>query len=341
MRCPRCDTPNRADAAFCAGCGGRLGEPVVEPGAPTVVELTRQAVPDATFPRPAAQTGVLSACPSCGAAMAGGVDRCFACGYGTTVTVSRDPRAGRGIVIFTACAAVVAVVAGLVGLYLWRSGGADETATSREGDGASAGSAETVASTPTSTDAPATAIELPAATVATTPPTSVASPGSATVAPGTAPFLTLPSATLPIVPVATLPPAPPPTAAPTPTPPPPPVVVPTTAPGDLAIAGMPMSRPPCDGGFVVALGSFGPDQPGKIREVITEHPGSTYLRTTDTCTSLRWYFPDSDIPIYMVVYGPYATAWEACGVRDDVRARVPDTYVRALDNVTALGTDPC
>ena len=117
-------------------------------------------------------------------------------------------------------------------------------------------------------------------------------------------------------------------------------VPPTTAPGagdgaipgDLAIPGRPMSRPPCEGGYITIVASAVGDQAtaGGIAAVLDAHPGSEYLRTDQTCSSLR---PDVDgEPIYVVYLGPYAFDTDACAAR----AEGPEgAYAKQLSNEVA------
>lgn len=118
---------------------------------------------------------------------------------------------------------------------------------------------------------------------------------------------------------------------------PPTTVVPTTAPGaadgavagDLAVPGRPMQRPPCDGAFITILASpIGAQATGEsVAAVLDQYPGSNYLRTDQTCRSLR-----ADVdgqPIYVVYLGPFAVDSDAC----QARAEGPDgAYARQLSN---------
>jgi serine/threonine protein kinase len=132
-------------------------------------------------------------------------------------------------------------------------------------------------------------------------------------------------------------PVPTPTAAPTATPPPTATPAPTTAPapiapfGDLGLS-TPMSVPPCDGSFVIILTSA--ITPGgyerEIDTALRAWPGSSYLRTDQTCPSLR---PDVDgNPIYATFYGPFVTKAAACRERNALGG---EAYVRVLDRTTA------
>jgi serine/threonine-protein kinase len=100
-------------------------------------------------------------------------------------------------------------------------------------------------------------------------------------------------------------------------------------PGDLAVPGRPMQRPPCDGGFITVLASAVGNQAtaGSIAAVLEQYPGSNYLRTDQTCSSLN---PDVEgEPIYVVFLGPFALDTDACAAR----AEGPEgAYARQLSN---------
>lgn len=105
-------------------------------------------------------------------------------------------------------------------------------------------------------------------------------------------------------------------------------------PGDLAVPGVPMQRPPCDGSFITILASAIGDQatgPG-IAAVLDTYPGANYLRTDQSCRSLS-QDADGD-PIYVVFFGPFAFASDACAARADGPA---DAYARELSD--DLGPD--
>jgi serine/threonine-protein kinase len=153
---------------------------------------------------------------------------------------------------------------------------------------------------------------------------------ASTVAPVPAPPVddTTPAIVAPV----TFPPA---TARPTLPPPPrtdPPA--PVEVPGDLHLS-IPMMQPACDGQFITIVASA--VTPGQyatqVAIVLDQRPGASYLRTDQTCPSLR---PDVDgNPIYIVYFGPFATKSEAC----DARALGPtDAYVKVLDTTTSYTT---
>lgn len=135
-------------------------------------------------------------------------------------------------------------------------------------------------------------------------------------------------------PVATTPaPPPPPTAPPTPPP-----VVTTLAPplvGDLAIPGVAMVRPPCDGSYIVSIGSWlTSDRTPPAENIggqLSRAPGTRYFRTDQSCTSLRQVMPDGAY-IYVVVFGPYPDLVSACAQLSTARAIEPSAFVRRLTN---------
>lgn len=106
-------------------------------------------------------------------------------------------------------------------------------------------------------------------------------------------------------------------------------------PGDLGVTGVAMSRPACDGRYIVMVGSaLNPDSyPSDVAAQLAKYPGSSYLRTDQTCPSLR---PDyNGSPIYSIYYGVYDTAQAACADR----WRGPsDAYVKVLSTTVAWNT---
>jgi serine/threonine-protein kinase len=100
-------------------------------------------------------------------------------------------------------------------------------------------------------------------------------------------------------------------------------------PGDLAVPGRPMQRPPCDGSFITVLASAVGDQAtaGGIAAVLDQYPGSNYLRTDQTCSSLNPAVEGE--PIYVVFFGPFVVDTDACAAR----AEGPEgAYARQLSN---------
>lgn len=109
---------------------------------------------------------------------------------------------------------------------------------------------------------------------------------------------------------------------------------PDAVPGDLAVPGRPMQRPGCDDSFITVIASAVGAQAtaGGIANVLEAYPGSNYLRTDQTCPSLT---PDIDgAPIYVVYFGPFAFASDACAARAE---GTEGAYARTLSN--DLGPD--
>jgi serine/threonine-protein kinase len=78
-----------------------------------------------------------------------------------------------------------------------------------------------------------------------------------------------------------------------------------------------MQRPGCDDSFITVIASAIGDQatPGGIANVLDAYPGSSYLRTDQTCPSLNQSVDGA--PIYVVYFGPFAFASDACAARAD------------------------
>ena len=184
-----------------------------------------------------------------------------------------------------------------------------------------------------------TAVSLPPSTSDEAPPTvaSTAPPTAPATAPSTAPPTAPPTTALVEPSTTTAPTTVPPASAPT-TSPPPVTAAPgagdDAVPGDLAVPGRAMQRPPCDGSFITVLASPIGDQAtaAGMAAVLDQYPGSNYLRTDQTCPSLS---PSSGgEPIYVVFYGPFAFDSDACAARADG----PDgAYARQLSD--ELGPD--
>jgi len=102
-------------------------------------------------------------------------------------------------------------------------------------------------------------------------------------------------------------------------------------PDDLRIDGHLMTRPPCDGSYIVAVGASISASEVRNRANVTrllhKYPGASYLINDQTCDSL-WPSVDGN-PIYLVYFGPFATKGEACDARSD---GPKDAYVRPLSN---------
>jgi serine/threonine-protein kinase len=102
-----------------------------------------------------------------------------------------------------------------------------------------------------------------------------------------------------------------------------------SVPGDLAVPDRSMQRPPCDGSFITVLASAVGDQAtaGGIAAVLDQYPGSNYLRTDQTCSSLNPAVNGE--PIYVVFLGPFVVDTDACAARAD---GPEGAYARQLSN---------
>ena len=194
----------------------------------------------------------------------------------------------------------------LLGVVLWvvLAGGSDDDATpdtlpSPSSVATTVAPAETTDTTTPETTSPA---PMPDLSATTTAPTT-----AATTVPATSPATTVP---------ATVPPA---TTAPG--------SDPGTVPGDLGIPDRPMLAPPCNDSFITALGAAaGPSATAEsIAAVLEQYPSSNYLRTDQTCPSLTQSIDGQ--PIYLVFFGPFPFASDACAARAD---GPPDAYARQL-----------
>jgi len=99
--------------------------------------------------------------------------------------------------------------------------------------------------------------------------------------------------------------------------------------GDLAVPGQPMQRPGCDESFITVIASAigGQATAGGIANVLAAYPDANYLRTDQTCRSLN---PDIDgAPIYVVYFGPFIVASDACAARAN---GTEGAYARRLSN---------
>lgn len=194
-------------------------------------------------------------------------------------------------------AVVGVVVVFLVGVVVWvitSSGSDDESVVSATTTVAATG--VTTATTVPVTTTPAPMPDLTAVTAVTTAPTTAPTgTPSVTAAPGAEP---------------------------------------DAVPGDLAIDGSPMLAPPCNDSFITVIASAVGDQasaPG-IAAVLDQYPAANYLRTDQTCPSLTQDIDGE--PIYVVYFGPFPFASDACAARAD---GTPDAYARQLS--TTLGPD--
>ena len=170
-------------------------------------------------------------------------------------------------------------------------------------------------------------------TTTTTPPLLPTTVPVVPVQPTTPPPVPTPTAappapTIPVTPTTTVaPPPPPPTAAPTP-----PATLsppgPDAVPGDLGVPNRPMVRPVCSGYItVIASNVASTTSAAGIQQILAQYPGSEYLRTDESCTSLDR--SGQGEPIYVVYFGPYPEAVDACLARADGPS---GAYARQLSN---------
>ena len=101
-------------------------------------------------------------------------------------------------------------------------------------------------------------------------------------------------------------------------------------PGDLNLS-VPMTMPACDGtGIVLLFSSIDPSAYGaEIQDALNSHPGSSYLRTDQACSSLNQ--SSNGNPIYSV-YRPIGPDQDA--VCAAVNGAGPPAYGKWLDNTT-------
>ncbi|QUH00496.1 serine/threonine protein kinase [Saccharopolyspora erythraea] len=116
-----------------------------------------------------------------------------------------------------------------------------------------------------------------------------------------------------------------------PSPPPKPESQPPRAPGDLGLS-VPISLPPCDGGYLVMVGSsVNPAIYGEqVQRYLDQFPGSSYQHSPSTgCESLRTHVDGAEI--YSVYYGPFDDEETACARRTGLGG---DAFVRRLDHTS-------
>lgn len=96
-----------------------------------------------------------------------------------------------------------------------------------------------------------------------------------------------------------------------------------------------MSKPLCNGQGIVVLGNV--TTPGRyaegIRQLLNTYPGASYLRTDQSCPSLRQADDEGD-PIYTVYRPAGTTPPEVCAA---VHAAGGDAYAKVLDYTTDPG----
>src|SRR4051794_32468884 len=100
---------------------------------------------------------------------------------------------------------------------------------------------------------------------------------------------------------------------------------------DLGLS-TPISHPACDGQWIVLVGAA--TTPGRYPEGISglleSYPGSQYLVTEGSCSSLRQRTADGNL-IYAVFLGPFPGEADACAMRAQVGG---GAYVKVLDDTT-------
>ncbi len=257
-----------------------------------------------------------TACPRCGTPNDAGVTSCANCGL--TLSAATAPTAAlpasdgdrwdvRGLLALGAVAAVVLAL----GIWQFVRSGDDNLSVVP-------GTTTTVVDQPfvTTTLVPTPTTSVPLDTAPTTivgPDTTVvASPTSV----GESPLVTLPpstnrpSTTLPVVTTA-------------------PGTSPGAVPGDLGIDSYEMVAPPCDGGYITVVASaVGTDATAEgIEAALESYDDANYLRTDQSCSSLAQN--SGGEPIYVIFFGPFATASDACEARADGPT---DAYARLLSN---------
>jgi serine/threonine-protein kinase len=96
--------------------------------------------------------------------------------------------------------------------------------------------------------------------------------------------------------------------------------------------GVPMTSPPCDGTWVVILGSA--TDPASyaedVRNLLGVDPRARYVLTEGACSSLRQR-TDEGNQIYAVYLGPYPDQTSACTVSTGIGGGV---YVKRMDTTT-------
>lgn len=102
-------------------------------------------------------------------------------------------------------------------------------------------------------------------------------------------------------------------------------------PGDLGLS-VPMTRPSCDGrGIVVLYSAVTQGQyEQEVSSALARSPGASYLRTDQSCPSLRQRDPSGNV-IYAVYRPSGYSKTELCS---DLRAAGGDAYGRWLDTTS-------
>lgn len=315
--CSACGSPQRDGVQFCGSCGQSMKS--IDPSeAPTETIHTPTAPPTAGF-----------SCGACGTINRDEAQFCSNCGAEfVDVSVGRRDRKRTALPLYPLAAGVVLL---LLGGGLWwlvlRDSGEDSvaedprpstTAMPTTPSVPASSPAESIAAAPGSPPVEASAPED--GIVDSLPPTAVPVNTTMSTAPTT--VTTTTALTLVMESLVTSDVPTPPVVAPAVPPPPGPI----TVPGDLAI-GVDMTRPPCDGQFVTAVGATTDPAvySANTTALLDRYPGSEYLRTDQTCPSLRPAVDDN--AIYMVYFGPFSSREEACAARSSGPS---DAYVKTL-----------
>jgi cell division septation protein DedD len=110
-----------------------------------------------------------------------------------------------------------------------------------------------------------------------------------------------------------------------------PPAVPVTPTGSLDV-WVPMTRPACDGSWVVFLGAATDPAAyeADVRTLLSSQPTAKYVLTQGSCSSMRQALPDGTL-IYTVYVGPYPDQAAACSARAAIGGAA---YVKRMDDVT-------
>lgn len=303
--CPECGNVLPAMAAFCGRCGHHIEAPQS-----TVFE-----------------------CRSCGATQASNAKFCGSCGASSelaphaaataaTTSVPQQPRTPEDArrlytLIAIGCLAAIVLGAGLTMRFIG-SGGADNVATTTDESGPTTNAP--VESTVTGVSDGTTEASVPAVNPTVQPDS--APPTSVAVTVQAAPVVTT-AATTTAVTTTTSVPATPTTFL---------SATPTTIPGDLALGTIAMTQPECDDSYITIVASaVDPAQyVDVVRVILGSYPGARYLRTDQTCPSLRAELDGA--AIYVGYFGPYELVEAACSARTQGPS---DAYVRILSQAVS------
>ncbi len=112
---------------------------------------------------------------------------------------------------------------------------------------------------------------------------------------------------------------------------------PTRSVHDLGLS-TPITVPACDGqSILIVFNAFTPGRyEQQVASALAANPGAKYLRTDDSCASMRQRYDDGS-PIYAVYYEDSSLA-DTCARKARVGGAV---YARYLDDSTPVGTEVC